>query len=151
MTILVLNGPNVSLIGIRQPGIYGHESVHAAMERMAIRSEKEKIELEIMNSNHEGDLVDRLHQSVTDPSHSPLDAIITNPGGATPYSLSLRDALLAVARPTVLVHVSNPAARTDGEVRQIDLIAPVCDGVISGLGVFGYELALEWCIRELAK
>lgn len=134
--IVVLNGPNLNLLGNREPAIYGDvtwEEVRVSLEKAA--SEK-NVELEFFQSNHEGAIVDFL-QSLAGRA----DGLIINPGALTHYSYSLRDALAAIEVPAIEVHVSNIYSRE--EWRSHSVISAVVRGVISGLGVRGYELALE--------
>lgn len=136
MKILVLNGPNLNLLGKREPGIYGTaglDSINDAMETLAVGLD---VELEFFQSNHEGVLVDRLHAAMEDCA-----AVIFNPGAYTHYSYALRDAVASVGLPVIEVHLSNIHARE--EFRRRSVIAPVAAGQITGLGPQGYLLALQ--------
>jgi len=135
-TVLVLHGPNLNLLGTREPGIYGHTTLadidadlHAAGEALGLT-------VETFQSNSEGALIDRIHEA-----RQKAQALIVNAGGYTHTSVALRDALAAVGLPVIEVHLSNLAARE--EFRHRSLLAPICAGQITGLGAFGYRLALE--------
>ena len=138
MRILVLQGPNLNLLGTRQPGIYGHETleeIHAGIERHA---RELGVEVDFYQSNHEGDLIDRLHRR-------DFDAAIVNAAGYTHTSVALRDALLAIDRPFVEVHLSDPWARE--EFRRVNFIHDIAAATFVGQGSRGYHLALD----ELAR
>lgn len=135
--VLVLQGPNLNMLGTREPGIYGArtlDDIHAELSRLA---EELGLTLEFFQSNNEGALIDRIHQAWRDG----VAGLILNPGGLTHTSVSLRDALSAVAIPAVEVHLSNIHARET--FRQHSYIAPVALGQICGFGPIGYELALR--------
>ena len=143
--ILVLHGPNLNLLGMREPEIYGHTTladIHVAMET---RARAVGTRLESFQSNHEGELIDRV-QSARDQQ---VDFIIINPGGYSHTSIALRDALAAVAIPFIEVHLSNIFARED--FRHHSYFSDLAIGVISGLGAQGYELALESALTALAR
>lgn len=136
MKVLVISGPNLNLLGKREPSVYGAETL-ADVER-AVRVVAEQLECEVVffQSNVEGELVNRLHEAMGD-----CDAVVFNPGGYTHTSVALRDAVASIGLPVVEVHLSNIAARE--EFRHISLIAPVCVGQISGFGTNSYLLGLE--------
>lgn len=135
MNILVVNGPNLNLLGSREPEVYGRETL-ADLERLLEKAARKlKCRVEFFQSNHEGALIDCLHEARS------RDGIILNPGGLTHSSVSLRDAVAAIGVPVIEVHLSNIHARE--EFRRNSLISPVASGVISGLGSEGYLLALE--------
>jgi 3-dehydroquinate dehydratase II len=136
MKLLILNGPNLNLLGTREPGIYGTGTL-ADLE-LALRSRFESVTLTFYQSNHEGALVDRLHEARTEG----IDGIVFNPGAYTHTSVALRDAVAAIGVPVIEVHLSNVQARED--FRHRSLLAPVCIGQISGLGRKGYELAVRF-------
>ena len=135
MKILIANGPNLNLVGKREPGIYGNVSLEEFLT--ALKSLHPDSHIEILFSNHEGELIDAVHAHGFDS-----DGIILNPGGLTHTSVALRDAVAAIKTPVVEVHISNPEARES--FRHKSLISGVCAGKISGLGLEGYRLALEF-------
>ncbi|MBI3038386.1 type II 3-dehydroquinate dehydratase [bacterium] len=135
MKILVLNGPNLNLLGTRQPEIYGSETLSSIEQRLQMLAEKHGCNVTFFQSNHEGVLIDRI-QAAKD-----FNAIVINPGGLTYSSVSLRDALGALHIPVIEVHISNIFSRE--RFRAKSLISPICRGVISGFGGDGYLLALQ--------
>jgi len=138
--ILVMHGPNLNLLGKRKPEIYGNMDLEKINEEIKKFAENSSIDIEIIQSNEEGVIVDAIQKA---ESHS---AIVINPGGYTHTSVAIRDAIEAVCVPTVEVHLSNIYARED--FRHTSMIAPVCEGQISGLGWFGYILALEYLMSK---
>jgi len=140
--LLVLHGPNLNLLGFREPEIYGHTTLAQVDARLAELAKERGAQLESFQSNHEGALIDRIHAA-----RGHTDGIIINPGGLTHTSVSLRDALSAVPVPVVEVHLSNIHARE--EFRHESLIAPIALGQICGLGAAGYELALRALLDRL--
>lgn len=140
--VLVLNGPNLNLLGRREPAIYGSESlddVRAALEALATEL---RCCVELRQTNSEGQLVDWIHEA-----WDVADGIVLNPGALAHYSYALRDAVAAVARPTVEVHISNVHARES--FRHRSTVSPVAVGVIVGMGTHGYELALRGLVHRL--
>ncbi len=134
--ILVLNGPNLNLLGEREPGIYGDLSLKWINERLVTAGQELGIEVSTFQSNHEGVLIDRLQDARTWAL-----GVIFNPGGYTHTSVALRDAVAAIHIPVVEVHLSNIASRED--FRHISLVTPVCAGSISGFGWRSYLLGLH--------
>lgn len=139
MNILILNGPNLNLLGTREPEVYGHGTL-ADLEA-ALRRAFPEVAFSFFQSNHEGALVDRLHQARTDGT----DGIVFNPGAYTHTSIALRDAIAAIGVPVVEVHLSNVHARE--AFRHHSMLAPVCAGQIVGLGRAGYHLAVRYFVE----
>ena len=144
-TILILNGPNLNLLGTREPEIYGSDTLDELMDGLGRRAVELGCVIETAQSNAEGALVDRIQQA----GREGVDFILFNPGAYTHTSIALRDALLGVAVPFIEVHLSNVFARE--EFRQASYLSDIAVGVISGLGAQGYELALEAAAARLAR
>ncbi|MFQ5513090.1 MAG: type II 3-dehydroquinate dehydratase [Myxococcota bacterium] len=142
MRILVLHGPNLNLLGEREPEHYGRSSLEAIDGRLRELAATHGAELECFQSNHEGALIDRIQAA-----HRMHQGIVINPGGLTHTSVALRDALVASGLPVVEVHLSNIHARES--FRRQSLISEVVLGQISGLGAHGYELALLALVHHL--
>ncbi len=145
MKLLALNGPNLNLLGTREPEIYGYETLEMIMDTLRIEAEALGAVLEAFQSNHEGVLVDRIQQARVEG----VQGIIINPGAYTHTSVALRDAISGVAIPTIEVHLSNIHARE--AFRQHSYIAPVAVGQLCGFGSTGYSLALQALIKHLHK
>jgi 3-dehydroquinate dehydratase-2 len=140
--ILVLHGPNLNLLGSREPAVYGADTLDAINARLGARAAAAGCALAHFQSNHEGELVDRIQAARSDGT----GFILINPGAFTHTSVALRDALLAVAIPFVEVHLSNVHARES--FRRHSYFSDVAVGVICGLGAQGYELALEYALTR---
>ncbi|MBN2755143.1 MAG: type II 3-dehydroquinate dehydratase [Candidatus Goldbacteria bacterium] len=134
--ILVIHGPNLNLLGQREPDVYGNIKLTDINEKLTQMASASGIELKIVQSNHEGELVDAIHQAI-----NWAQCIIINPAAYTHTSVAIRDALSAVAIPTIEVHLSNIYKRED--FRQKSFVAQVAEGQISGFGAESYYLALE--------
>ena len=137
VTIFILNGPNLNRLGRRQPEIYGTQSLDDIAAMLSSRAEELGVAIDIRQSNHEGHLIDWLHEAEDEAAK----AVIINPGGYGHTSVALRDAVSAIATPVIEVHLSDPATRES--FRQIDLVADVAAQVIKGQGAAGYLTALD--------
>jgi 3-dehydroquinate dehydratase II len=141
-TILVLNGPNLNLLGLREPEIYGHETLADIEEACLERAEELVVSVEFRQSNHEGQLVDWIHEA-----RQSADGIIINAGAYSHSSIAILDALTAAGLPVIEVHMSNIYRRES--FRHLSYVSRVAQGVICGLGGHGYELALAAMARLL--
>ena len=139
MKILILNGPNLNLQGQRDTAVYCSEGFDSWLERMRARYHTHEIDL--LQSNVEGELINALHDS-----QGVYDGVVFNAGGYTHTSVALRDAVAAITTPVVEVHISNVAARE--EFRHTSMLTPVCRGAILGFGLESYRLAVEWFINQ---
>lgn len=139
---LIVHGPNLNLLGQREPGVYGRDTLEDINQRLQVWAREAGIELEIVQSNHEGEIVDAIQHAASWAS-----GIVINPGAYTHYSYAIRDAVAAVAMPTVEVHLSNIHARE--EFRHRSVVAPVCMGQVVGLGGYGYILAIAALEQKL--
>ncbi len=142
--ILLLNGPNLNLLGTREPQVYGHETLADVEAMLKQIGAARGAAVDCLQSNHEGALIDRIHAARLDGTR----AIVFNPGGLTHNSVALRDALAGVAIPFVEVHVSNVHAREP--FRHRSYLSPIAAGVIVGFGVAGYAMALNALLDRLA-
>ena len=139
--VLLMHGPNLNLLGEREPGIYGRDTMASINAEVVDKCQKNGMECVVFQSNSEGALIDRIHAAREDG-----DAIILNAGAYTHYSIAIRDAIAAVRLPVVEVHLSNVHARE--EFRHVSVIGPVCAGVIAGFGKNSYLLAVD-AVKEL--
>ena len=139
--VLLLSGPNLNLLGQRQPEIYGTTTLDDHVKAARAAAEQAGLDLEHLQSNHEGDLIDAIHRA-----RGRCAAIVINPGAFTHYAWGLHDALAAFEGPVVEVHLSNPNAREPW--RHTSVVSPVATGTIAGLGAHGYPLAVE-AVRRL--
>ena len=141
MKILVINGPNINMLGIREPSIYGSDSFETLCNNVKAHAKKVGIEVKLFQSNHEGALVDEIQAA-----YGKFDGIVINPGAYTHTSIALPDAVKAVSIPTVEVHISDVASRED--FRQISYIRKACVKTICGHGIAGYTEAIDYLIKE---
>lgn len=137
MKILVINGPNINFLGIREKGIYGTKDFNYLLSVLEEKAKKEGITIDTFQSNSEGEIID----SIQNAYHNHTDAVIINPGAYTHYSIAIRDALASLEIPKIEVHISNVHCRE--EFRHVSVTAPVCTGQIVGLGLNGYLLAVD--------
>ena len=142
MRILIINGPNLNLIGKREPEVYGSETLDEIMEWLEASPEMREHELEHFQSNHEGVIIDRLHNAM-----GQSDGIIINPGAYSHTSYAIRDAITSVEIPTMEVHLSDIYNRE--EFRRVSVISPVCVGQISGLGKKSYLEGLKKLLKSM--
>ncbi len=140
MRVLVLHGPNLNLLGSREPEVYGTFSLEELDRMLSERAASRGVDLRSMQSNHEGALIDALHEA----GAGAADVVLLNAGGLTHTSVSLRDAVVASGLPVIEVHLSNVAARES--FRHVSLIAPVVVGQVTGFGMDSYLLALDGAI-----
>jgi len=137
MRILVINGPNLNFLGIREKGIYGNQDYNYLLGLLEEKAKSLDITIETFQSNCEGEIIDRIQKAYFDE----IDGIIINPGAFTHYSYAIRDALASITTPKIEVHISNVHQRE--EFRQLSVTAAVCNGQIVGLGLQGYLLAVD--------
>ncbi len=142
MKILIINGPNLNLLGSRKPDVYGHKSLEAV--NAFIKGYFKRVELEFFQSNHEGALIDKIQQAAHE-----AEGVVINPGAYTHYSYAIRDAIEAVAIPVAEVHISNVHGRED--FRSTSVISDVCSGTISGFGIYGYVLAVQALAHQIKR
>ncbi|TCT16908.1 3-dehydroquinate dehydratase [Natranaerovirga pectinivora] len=141
--LMVINGPNINFLGIREASIYGNNNFEYLKKIIEEKAQKENISIECFQSNSEGAIVDRIQECY----HNKIDGIVINPAAYTHYSIAIRDALSAVNIPTIEVHISNIHKRE--EFRHKSVTAPVCVGQIAGLGLKGYILAIDGILGYL--
>ncbi|WP_019625959.1 type II 3-dehydroquinate dehydratase [Thioalkalivibrio sp. ALJT] len=144
-TILLLNGPNLNLLGQREPERYGTQTLADIETELRTRAEQAGATFDCLQSNHEGDLIDRIHAA----PGAGVQRILINPGGLTHTSVSLRDALLGVAIPFYEIHISNIHAREP--FRQTSRLSDVAAGLVSGFGTIGYRLALDAALAAITE
>lgn len=142
--VLVLNGPNLNLLGSREPEVYGTVTLGEIEAMIANRAAELGVDVCFFQSNHEGAIIDRLHEAI-----GVCDGVIINPGAHTHYSYAIRDAIAATGLPTVEVHLSDITARED--FRAVSVTAPVCIEQVSGLGSGSYLRGLDILVTRLSK
>ncbi len=145
MRILVINGPNLNFLGIREKGIYGTQDYDFLLSLLEEKAKELNIVIETFQSNCEGEIIDRIQKSYYDQ----VDGIIINPGAYTHYSYAIRDALASITAPKIEVHISNIHQRE--EFRHTSVTATVCTGQIAGLGLQGYLLAVDAIMKMQTK
>lgn len=144
MKILVINGPNLNFLGIREKGIYGTQDYKCLVELIQKKGAEAGCEIECFQSNHEGAIIDRIQESYFDGTNG----IVINPGAFTHYSYAIRDALASIVVPKVEIHISDITQRE--EFRRISVTKEVCDHQIYGKGLDGYLMAIDYILEKLA-
>ncbi len=142
MKLLVINGPNLNFLGIREKGIYGTQDYEYLLGLLEQKGKELNVTVETFQSNGEGEIIDRLQKAY----HDQVDGIVINPGAYTHYSYAIRDALASLTIPKIEVHISNIHQRE--EFRHTSVTAAVCTGQIAGLGLQGYLLAMEAIVKQ---
>lgn len=137
MKLLVINGPNINFLGIREKSVYGTQDYDYLLQMIAKKGQEENCTIEVFQSNHEGAIIDRIQDSYFDGT----EGIVINPGAYTHYSYAIRDALASVTVPKVEIHISNIMERE--EFRKVSVTAPACDNQIYGEGLQGYLMAID--------
>lgn len=141
MKLLIINGPNLNFLGIREKEIYGQQDYEYLLRMIEEKAKELQCQVEVFQSNHEGALIDRIQDAYSDGT----EGIIINPGAYTHYSYAIHDALASVTMPKVEIHISDINARE--EFRKVSVTAPACDHQIVGKGLQGYLLAMEWMVK----
>lgn len=142
MKLLVINGPNLNFLGIREKSVYGTQDYDYLLKMIADKGEKENCTIEVFQSNHEGAIIDRIQDSYFDGT----EGIVINPGAFTHYSYAIRDALASITVPKVEIHISDITKRE--EFRKVSVTAPVCDKQIYGRGLEGYLMAIDFILGK---
>ncbi|HWT75905.1 MAG TPA: type II 3-dehydroquinate dehydratase [Mobilitalea sp.] len=145
MKILVINGPNLNFLGIREKGIYGSQDYNYLLGLLEEKANKANVVIETFQSNCEGEIIDRIQKAY----HDQVEGIVINPGAYTHYSYAIRDALTSITVPKIEVHISNIHQRE--EFRHNSVTAAVCTGQITGLGLQGYLLAVDAILNMSVK
>lgn len=146
MKILVINGPNINFLGIREKGIYGTDNYDTLVAMINKKAEELGVEVEVFQSNHEGAIIDKIQEAY----YNQVDGIVINPGAFTHYSYAVRDALASVAGiKKIEVHISN--VHTREEFRHTSVTVPVCDGQVVGLGLNGYLYAMQALVDSVKQ
>ena len=142
MKLLVINGPNINFLGIREKSVYGTQDYDDLLGMIAEKGKKEGCTIEVFQSNHEGAIIDRIQDSYFDGT----EGIVINPGAYTHYSYAIRDALASITVPKVEIHISDITQRE--EFRKVSVTAPVCDRQIYGKGLEGYLMAIDFILQK---
>ena len=145
MNVLIINGPNLNLLGVREPDFYGKETYETLLQKIAAHAEECSVNVEFVQSNHEGALVDAIQKAFFDG----VDGIVINPGAYTHTSIALLDALKATRIPTVEVHISDPDTRED--FRRVSYVRAACIATVAGHGTDGYLEALDILLKHLKE
>ena len=145
MKILVINGPNINFLGIREQAVYGTQDYQYLLELIAKKAKECGNEIEVFQSNHEGAIIDRIQEAYFDKTAG----IVINPGAYTHYSYAIRDALASITVPKVEIHISDITQRE--EFRRVSVTAPVCDKQIYGQGLDGYLQAIDFVCEKIKK
>ncbi|MCM1253451.1 MAG: type II 3-dehydroquinate dehydratase [Clostridium sp.] len=145
MKILVINGPNLNFLGIREKNIYGTQDYDYLLNMIAQKGQKEGCTIEVFQSNHEGAIIDRIQDAYFDGT----EGIVINPGAYTHYSYAIHDALASITVPKVEIHISNIMERED--FRKVSVTAPACDKQIYGKGLDGYLMAIDFVLGKKAE
>lgn len=144
MKLLVINGPNLNFLGIREKQVYGSRNYAELVELLKRKAKETGSDIQVFQSNHEGAIIDRLQEAYFDGTQG----VVINPGAYTHYSYAIRDALASIPVPKVEVHISDITARE--EFRKVSVTAPVCDLQIYGKGLEGYEMAVDHILKNFA-
>lgn len=144
MKLLVINGPNLNFLGIREKNIYGTQDYDYLLQMIAKKGEQENCTIEVFQSNHEGAIIDRIQDAYFDGT----EGIVINPGAYTHYSYAIHDALASITLPKVEIHISNIMERED--FRKVSVTAPACDKQIYGHGLEGYLMAIDYILTKKA-
>ena len=145
MKILVINGPNINFLGIREKGIYGNDNYDTLVDMINKKAEELNVKVEVFQSNHEGAIIDRIQDAYFDGT----EGIVINPGAYTHYSYAIHDALASVTMPKVEIHISDITNRE--EFRKVSVTAPACDKQIYGHGLPGYLEAVDFLLERQGK
>ncbi|MEK5270619.1 type II 3-dehydroquinate dehydratase [Aeribacillus sp. FSL K6-8394] len=142
--ILVINGPNLNYLGVREPHIYGKKTLADLENELKSLGEKKQVQFSFFQSNHEGEIIDKLYEA-----DQQFDGVILNPGAFTHYSYAIRDAIASISKPVIEVHISNTNQREP--FRHHSVTAPVTQGQIIGLGFYGYQLAALYLLHLIRE
>ena len=145
MKLLIINGPNLNFLGIREKAVYGTMNYDYLLEMIAKKGEEIGAAIEVFQSNHEGAIIDRIQDAYFDGT----EGIVINPGAYTHYSYAIHDALQSVTMPKIESHISNIMERED--FRKVSVTAPACDGQIYGKGLEGYLIAIDEVVKKIGK